>query len=63
MSAPKHRARGRAVTRGWSRWPKHRDDRNGPAERDGMNEFAAQWAAAMRLREGQIQKRLKAGCN
>jgi hypothetical protein len=63
MSAPRHRAPGQPVTRGWSRWPKHRDNRHGPAESDGLNEFAAQWVAAMKLRERQLHHRRMAGSN
>jgi hypothetical protein len=63
VSAPKRRSAVPTVTRGWTRWPKHRDDRNGPAESDGMNEFAAQWVAAMKLRERQIHQRRMAGSN
>lgn len=63
MSAPKHRLPVPTVTRGWTRWPRHRDNTNGPAESDGMNEFAAQWVAGMKLRERQLQQRRMARCN
>lgn len=61
MSAPKHRARGVPVMRGWSSRPKHRDDTiAGPVSSDPMNEFAAQWVAAMKVREIENHRRRQA---
>lgn len=63
MSAPKRRASVRRVERGWTRWPRHRDNSVGPAPGDGLNEFAAQWAAALVIRATENHRRRQAVCN
>jgi len=52
VTVPKHRRPGLPVERGWTRWPRHRDDtKAGPSANDGMEEFARQWIVGMKLRE------------
>lgn len=64
MNAPKHRAHGAPVEHGWTRWPRHRDDRPlGPAAGDGMEEYAQKWVAAMKVRAIENRLRQMARCN
>lgn len=67
MPSPKHRRAMPTVTRGWSRWPRHRSDVAGPASSDGLVEFARQYEAAVAIvrerRERAFERAFKAACN
>jgi hypothetical protein len=53
----KHRRTGPAVEHGWTWWPRHRDDTNGPAASNGFEEMQLKWVAAMKVREMEKRRR------